>query len=106
MRRWKRLSGTSSNAVPDGSVPEEEVSFRGMVLEVLQSFPGRSPGRVGHGPDQRPGQAWESNTNSDETPELSTARLGDLVEPDLSGLPPFLADGTPGSSGIMILEYV
>jgi len=40
------------------------------------------------------------------TAELSTARLGDLVEPDLSGLPPFLADGPPGSSGIMILEYV
>lgn len=38
--------------------------------------------------------------------ELSTARLGDLVEPDLSGLPPFLAEGPPGSSGIMILEYV
>ncbi|HEX6524892.1 MAG TPA: aromatic amino acid ammonia-lyase [Streptosporangiaceae bacterium] len=38
--------------------------------------------------------------------ELSTARLGDLVEPDLSGLPPFLAEGPAGSSGIMILEYV
>ncbi|WP_326568814.1 aromatic amino acid ammonia-lyase [Amycolatopsis rhabdoformis] len=38
--------------------------------------------------------------------ELSTARLGDLVEPDLSGLPPFLAQGPAGSSGIMILEYV
>ncbi|MFF0148812.1 histidine ammonia-lyase [Amycolatopsis sulphurea] len=38
--------------------------------------------------------------------ELSAARLSDLVEPDLSGLPPFLADGPTGSSGIMILEYV
>ncbi|MFF8572413.1 aromatic amino acid ammonia-lyase [Streptomyces sp. NPDC015140] len=38
--------------------------------------------------------------------ELSAARLSDLVEPDLSGLPPFLADGPAGSSGIMILEYV
>ncbi|MEV7406066.1 aromatic amino acid ammonia-lyase [Streptomyces sp. NPDC091267] len=38
--------------------------------------------------------------------ELSTARLSDLVEPDLSGLPPFLADGPAGSSGIMILEYL
>ncbi|GAA1954679.1 aromatic amino acid ammonia-lyase [Amycolatopsis minnesotensis] len=38
--------------------------------------------------------------------ELSTARLGDLVEPDLSGLPAFLAEGPAGSSGIMILEYV
>ncbi|MCW0214522.1 MAG: aromatic amino acid ammonia-lyase [Pseudonocardia sp.] len=38
--------------------------------------------------------------------ELSTARLGDLVEPELTGLPPFLAAGPVGSSGIMILEYV
>ncbi|MFD4789591.1 aromatic amino acid ammonia-lyase [Streptomyces sp. NPDC058459] len=40
------------------------------------------------------------------TAELSAARLSDLVEPDLSGLPPFLAEGPAGSSGIMILEYV
>jgi histidine ammonia-lyase len=38
--------------------------------------------------------------------ELSVARLGDLVEPELTGLPSFLAAGPPGSSGIMILEYV
>jgi histidine ammonia-lyase len=38
--------------------------------------------------------------------ELSTARLGDLVEPDQTGLPAFLASGPPGSSGVMILEYV
>jgi histidine ammonia-lyase len=38
--------------------------------------------------------------------ELSTARLSDLVEPDLTGLSPFLAAGPTGSSGIMILEYV
>lgn len=38
--------------------------------------------------------------------ELSAARLGDLVEPDQSGLRAFLADGPPGSSGVMILEYV
>ncbi|MFE0417763.1 aromatic amino acid ammonia-lyase [Streptomyces tendae] len=38
--------------------------------------------------------------------ELSAARLSDLVEPDLSGLSPFLAEGPAGSSGIMILEYV
>jgi histidine ammonia-lyase len=38
--------------------------------------------------------------------ELSTARLSDLVEPDLTGLTPFLAQGPAGSSGIMILEYV
>jgi histidine ammonia-lyase len=38
--------------------------------------------------------------------ELSAARLSDLVEPDLTGLAPFLAAGPAGSSGIMILEYV
>ena len=38
--------------------------------------------------------------------ELSAARLGDLVEPDLTGLPAFLASGPAGSSGVMILEYV
>lgn len=38
--------------------------------------------------------------------ELSAARLGDLVEPDQTGLRAFLADGPPGSSGVMILEYV
>lgn len=38
--------------------------------------------------------------------ELSTARLGDLVEPEFTGLRPFLADGPAGSSGVMILEYV
>ncbi|MGH3494403.1 MAG: aromatic amino acid ammonia-lyase, partial [Sciscionella sp.] len=38
--------------------------------------------------------------------ELSAARLGDLVEPELSWLTPFLAAGPGGSSGVMILEYV
>ncbi|MFD7923810.1 aromatic amino acid ammonia-lyase [Streptomyces sp. NPDC059740] len=38
--------------------------------------------------------------------ELSAARLSDLVEPELTGLSPFLADGPAGSSGVMILEYV
>lgn len=38
--------------------------------------------------------------------ELSTARLGDLVEPTMTDLPPFLASGPAGSSGVMILEYV
>ncbi|MET7637216.1 aromatic amino acid ammonia-lyase [Streptomyces sp. NPDC005438] len=38
--------------------------------------------------------------------ELSAARLSDLVEPELTGLSPFLAEGPAGSSGIMILEYV
>lgn len=38
--------------------------------------------------------------------ELSAARLGDLVEPDQTDLPAFLASGPAGSSGVMILEYV
>ncbi|MQA06996.1 MAG: histidine ammonia-lyase [Pseudonocardiaceae bacterium] len=38
--------------------------------------------------------------------ELSAARLGDLVEPAFTDLPAFLASGPPGSSGVMILEYV
>lgn len=38
--------------------------------------------------------------------ELSVARLGDLLEPEFTGLRPFLAAGPSGSSGLMILEYV
>ncbi|TGN64189.1 aromatic amino acid lyase [Nocardioides eburneiflavus] len=38
--------------------------------------------------------------------ELSTARLGDLVEPAMTDLPAFLSSGPAGSSGVMILEYV
>lgn len=38
--------------------------------------------------------------------ELSAARLGDLVDPDFTGLRAFLADGPSGSSGVMALEYV
>jgi histidine ammonia-lyase len=36
---------------------------------------------------------------------LSPARLAALTDPDRTGLRPFLADGPPGSSGIMVLEY-
>lgn len=39
------------------------------------------------------------------TGHLSTARLAALVEPDTTGLSPFLAVGPSGSSGVMILEY-
>lgn len=38
--------------------------------------------------------------------ELSAARLGDLVDPYFTHLPPFLADGPPVSSGVMALEYL
>ena len=37
---------------------------------------------------------------------LSSARLGLLMRPDLTGLRAFLAVGPPGSSGLMISEYV
>jgi histidine ammonia-lyase len=39
------------------------------------------------------------------TAELSTARLGMLVEPAYTSLPPFLAEKEDGSSGVMIIEY-
>jgi histidine ammonia-lyase len=38
--------------------------------------------------------------------DLSLARLSALMEPELTGLEPFLASGVPGSSGLMIAEYV
>jgi histidine ammonia-lyase len=37
---------------------------------------------------------------------LSVARLTALLDPHLSGLPTFLADGPAGSSGLMIVEFV
>ena len=37
---------------------------------------------------------------------LSTARLGLLMRPDMTGLPAFLAAGPAASSGLMISEYV
>jgi histidine ammonia-lyase len=37
---------------------------------------------------------------------LSAARLGLLMRPDMTGLRAFLAGGPPGSSGLMITEYV
>jgi histidine ammonia-lyase len=36
---------------------------------------------------------------------LSQARLAAMVDPDRTGLRPFLASGPAGSSGVMILEY-
>jgi histidine ammonia-lyase len=36
---------------------------------------------------------------------LSGARLSALMDPELTGLAPFLATGAPGSSGLMIAEY-
>ena len=37
---------------------------------------------------------------------LSASRLSLLTQPSLTGLTPFLSDGTPASSGLMITEYV
>lgn len=41
-----------------------------------------------------------------QSAQLSLARLKMLTEPTLTGLQAFLGDGTPGASGIMIVEYV
>jgi histidine ammonia-lyase len=41
-----------------------------------------------------------------QSAQLSLARLTMLDEPALTGLAPFLGDGTPGASGTMIVEYV
>ncbi len=38
--------------------------------------------------------------------QLVLARLAVLVEPEMTCLPPFLGNGTPGASGIMACEYV
>jgi histidine ammonia-lyase len=38
--------------------------------------------------------------------QISVARLAHLFDPRLSGLTPFLAASTPGSSGLLIAEYV
>ncbi|WP_405987599.1 aromatic amino acid ammonia-lyase [Streptomyces sp. NBC_00872] len=40
-----------------------------------------------------------------QTARLSTSRLSALNEPAFTRLRPFLADGEPASSGVMILEY-
>ena len=41
-----------------------------------------------------------------QTAALSAARLGTLVEPNMTGLRPFLASSVPASSGVLALEYV
>jgi histidine ammonia-lyase len=41
-----------------------------------------------------------------QSAKLALARLATLSDPALTGLAPFLGDGTPGSSGVMVLEYV
>jgi histidine ammonia-lyase len=38
--------------------------------------------------------------------QLSSARLSHLMEPELTGLTPFLAAPVPGSSGLLIAEYI
>ena len=41
-----------------------------------------------------------------QTAALSVSRTAALMEPSITGLRPFLAGGPPGSSGVLILEYV
>jgi histidine ammonia-lyase len=38
--------------------------------------------------------------------QLALGRLTFLSEPAITGLPPFLGDGTAGASGVMVVEYV
>ncbi|MCI1257033.1 aromatic amino acid lyase [Corynebacterium provencense] len=37
---------------------------------------------------------------------LTESRIADAMDPGITGLPPFVAQGPEGSSGLMILEYV
>jgi histidine ammonia-lyase len=41
-----------------------------------------------------------------QTAQLGLGRLTMLFEPGMTGLPPFLADGVDGASGLMVAEYV
>ncbi|MGH8962959.1 MAG: aromatic amino acid lyase [Jatrophihabitantaceae bacterium] len=41
-----------------------------------------------------------------QTGALSLARVTMFNEPAITGLPAFLGDGTPGASGVMVVEYV
>jgi histidine ammonia-lyase len=41
-----------------------------------------------------------------QTAQLGLGRLTMLAEPRMTGLPAFLGDGTPGASGLMVVEYV
>ena len=41
-----------------------------------------------------------------QTAALSLARVTMFNEPALTGVAPFLGDGTPGASGVMVVEYV
>ena len=41
-----------------------------------------------------------------QTAALSVTRLANLLDPAITGATTFLADGTPGSSGLLILEYI
>ena len=38
--------------------------------------------------------------------QLVLARMATLIEPNFTGLAPFLGDGTAGASGVMVCEYV
>ncbi len=40
-----------------------------------------------------------------QSAQLSLSRLTMLADPSYTRLPPFLGDGTPGASGVMIVEY-
>jgi histidine ammonia-lyase len=88
------------------------------VTEALANHAGENPLIV-----VRPGQAGIAHHGAFHLAPLATAldtarsalvqsgqlvlrRLALLIDPAATGLQPFLSDGTPGSSGVMPLEYV
>jgi histidine ammonia-lyase len=53
------------------------------------------------------GQVLDSTVSAAaQTAQLALGRLTFLSEPAITGLPPFLGDGTAGASGVMVVEYV
>jgi len=53
------------------------------------------------------GQVLDSTVSAAaQTAQLALGRLTMLSEPGMTGLTPFLGDGTAGASGVMIVEYV
>src|SRR3954465_3631641 len=53
------------------------------------------------------GQVLDSTVSAAaRPPHLALGGLTFLSDPAITGLPPFLGDGTAGASGIMVVEYV
>ena len=82
---------------------------------------GQRPSREPAGRDRPPGEVFhhahfhtayvavaldQARAAIHHVAELSAARLGDLVEPSMTNLSPFLSSGPQAAPGVMILEYV